>query len=122
MDQVLRWCICREGVRVIGRDQGKALRRQQPIAGFLNHYIARKSAGILDNDGADIVFRRPCEKAGEAVPLVYGIGATHCRVIELGSDLDPRSLGIVGNGVPLPLVAVAANLAAETCGDRRLRE
>ena len=72
----------------------------------MRHQLARKPAGILDNDGTHAVALDPIQKGREARPCLDRVGTGDRRIIELIDDLEAGALGEALDGVALAFLAV----------------
>ena len=89
-----------------GRQQPHPSADQEGDAQLLGHQLARKAAGILDDDGTHAVALDPIQKGREARPCLDRVGTGDRRIIELIDDLEAGALGEALNGVALAFLAV----------------
>ena len=80
---------------------------------LLHDQVARKAAGILDEDNADAIVLDAVEQPGEAPSALDGVGTTDRVVIPVFvGDFEAGSLGEGLDGGPLPALRVRSAPAA----------
>ena len=82
----------------------------------LGHQLARKAAGIFDDDGTHAVALDPVKERREARPCLDRVRAGYGRVIELIDNVEPGALGEALDGVTLAFLAI---LVSADVGRRR---
>ena len=81
----------------------------------MRHQLARKPAGILDDDGAHAVALDAVEKLREARPILDRVRSRNSRVEKLGDDLEAAPLGEALDGLPLQQRKMTRPLLRRRC-------
>ena len=100
------WVVARGQVIPRGRQQPHPSADQEGNAQLLGHQLARKPAGILDDDGPHAVALDALKKGREARACFDRVRTGDRRIIELIDDGIASSLGKSLHGVALAFLAV----------------
>jgi hypothetical protein len=101
-----RRVVARRQIIPRGRQKSHPSADQEGNTQLLGHQLARKPAGILNDDDTHAVALDPIQKGREARACLDRVRPGYGRVVELIDDPEPGALGEALNGVALAFLAV----------------